>query len=240
MSALSTPKEFSDEAREDDHANGAIVDVAAVGAVPMSRSQPHRPPRAIHAAAHEVKLALAGRSLVLVGLMGCGKTSIGRRLAQTLDLPFADADEEIEHAADQSISEIFSSHGEAYFRDGERKVIARLLSSGPLVLATGGGAFINVQTRANIKARGLSIWLKADLPVLMRRVMRRGNRPLLKTPDPEARMRELMDQRYPIYAEADVVVESRDVAHDVMVADLVDVLLKRHLRPSTPKSQDPP
>jgi len=169
----------------------------------------------------------------MVGLMGCGKTSVGRRLSARLDLPFVDADEEIETAAGKTITEIFADHGEAHFRDGERKVIARLLKNGPQVLATGGGAFMHPETRQNIKRAGISIWLKAELPVLMRRVMRRDNRPLLKTADPEARMRELMAERYPIYAEADLVANSRDVPHDVIVDEILDALLKGPLAGET-------
>jgi shikimate kinase len=160
---------------------------------------------------------LGDRSIVLVGLMGCGKSSVGRRLASRLGIQFVDADEEIERVAAKSIVEIFTDHGEAYFRDGERRVIARLLSNGPQVLATGGGAFINPETRAKIRERGISVWLKADLPVLMRRVAKRDTRPLLKTADPAAVMQDLMDKRYPIYAEADITLESRDVPHDVIV-----------------------
>ncbi len=159
---------------------------------------------------------LGRRSIVLVGLMGCGKTSVGRKLAQRLWLPFVDADEEIERAADKSIPEIFEEHGEPYFRDGERRVIARLLRSGPQVLATGGGAFMSEVTREAIKAAGVSVWLRADLPLLMRRVSRRSNRPLLKSPDPEGTMRRFMAVRYPVYALADVPVDSRDVSHEVM------------------------
>lgn len=173
-----------------------------------------------------IREALGNRSLVMVGLMGCGKTSVGRRLSAKLDLPFVDADEEIETAAGKTIEEIFADHGEAHFRDGERKVIARLLKNGPQVLATGGGAFMNPETRENIKRAGISIWLKADLPVLMRRVMRRDNRPLLKTADPEARMRELMAKRYPIYAEADLIANSREVPHEVIVEEILDALVK--------------
>jgi shikimate kinase len=175
--------------------------------------------------AREVKRALGDRSLVLVGMMGCGKTAVGRRLATTLDLPFIDADDEIERAAGRTIKEIFEEHGEGYFRDGERKVIARLLSGGPQVLATGGGAFMDPATRTRIRETGISIWLRAELPLLMRRVSRRDHRPLLQTSDPEARMRELMTERYPVYGEADVVVESRDVSHDVIVNDILSGLL---------------
>jgi shikimate kinase len=171
-----------------------------------------------------IRHALGRRSLVMVGLMGCGKSSVGRRLADALGLRFIDADHEIETAAGQSIPEIFEDHGEQYFRDGERRVIERLLNGGPQVLATGGGAFMNPNTRDNIKAAGISIWLKADLAILMRRVMRRDNRPLLKTGDPEARMRDLMVHRYPIYALADVTIESRDVAHDDIVANILTAL----------------
>jgi shikimate kinase len=176
----------------------------------------------------EALLARLGeRSIVLVGLMGCGKSSVGRRLASRLGLGFVDADEEIERVAAKSIVEIFADHGESYFRDGERRVIARLLSSGPQVLATGGGAFINPETRANIRERGISIWLRADLPVLMRRVSKRDSRPLLKTGDPEATMRDLMAKRYPIYADADIIVESRDVPHDVIVNEVISALKTR-------------
>lgn len=172
-----------------------------------------------------MRLALGSRSLVLVGLMGCGKSSVGRRLADALSLKFVDADTEIETAAGQTIPEIFEYHGEAYFRDGERRVISRLLNAGPQVLATGGGAFMSEQTRAAIAERGVSIWLKAELAVLMRRVMRRDNRPLLKTADPEARMRELMNARYPVYALADVTVESREVPHEEVVCHIIQSLL---------------
>ena len=189
---------------------------------------------------------LGNRSLVLVGLMGCGKSSVGRRLANALDLKFVDADEEIELAAGQSIPEIFETHGEDYFRAGERRVIARLLQNGPQVLATGGGAFMNEQTRASIKSLGVSIWLKADLPLLMKRVMRRDNRPLLKTSDPEARMRDLMTARYPVYALADLIIDSRDVPHDEMVGSVIAGLRNGPLEakavatdPATPPIQAP-
>ena len=132
-----------------------------------------------------IRAGLGPRSLVLVGLMGCGKSSVGKRLAARLGLPFVDADDEIVKAAGQSINEIFAEHGEAYFRDGERRVIQRILAAGPQVLATGGGAFMNEETRATIRRSGISIWLRADLPVLMRRVLKRDTRPLLKTGDPD-------------------------------------------------------
>ncbi|MCA0432250.1 MAG: shikimate kinase [Proteobacteria bacterium] len=167
------------------------------------------------------KTFVSGRPIVLVGLMGAGKTSIGRRLAEKMGLPFVDADHEIELAAAQSIPDIFAQHGEAYFREGERRVIARLMENGAQVLATGGGAFINPETRARIKAGGVSVWLRAELPLLMKRVSKRGDRPLLKADDPEAVMRDLMALRYPIYAEADVTVESRDVQHQQMVSEVI-------------------
>lgn len=173
-----------------------------------------------------VRRGLGQRSLVLVGLMGCGKSSIGKRLATRLSLPFVDADEEIERVAQKSISEIFADHGEAFFRDRESKVISRLLANGPQVLATGGGAFITPETRANVSAAGLSIWLRAELPVLMRRVAKRDTRPLLKGGDPEQVMRDLMTTRYPIYAEADLTVESRDVPHESIVSEIVAALAR--------------
>jgi shikimate kinase len=171
--------------------------------------------------------ALGSRSIVLIGLMGAGKTAVGRRLANRLELPFTDADAEIELAAGQTVSEIFAEHGEPYFREGESRVIARLLLAGPQVLATGGGAYMSAGTRANIKSRGISVWLKADLAVLLHRVRRRDNRPLLAAGEPEAVMRELMQKRYPVYAKADITVESRDVPHDVMVSDVVEALARR-------------
>jgi len=174
-----------------------------------------------------IRGALGPRSIVLIGLMGAGKTAVGRRLANRLELPFIDADNEIEVAAGACISEIFAEHGETYFRQGERKVIARLLENGPQVLATGGGAYMSPETRANIKAHGLSVWLKADIKVLMKRVGRRDNRPLLAAGDPEKVMKKLMEERYPIYAEADVTVESRDVPHDVIVGAVIDALADR-------------
>jgi shikimate kinase len=171
-----------------------------------------------------IRDALGTRSIVLIGLMGAGKTAVGRRLANRLDLPFIDADTEIEMAAGASVSEIFAEHGESYFRQGERKVIARLLEGGPQVLATGGGAYMNPETRANIKARGLSVWLKADLKVLLKRVGRRDSRPLLTTGEPEKVMKKLIEERYPVYESADVTVESRDVPHEVIVGAVIDAL----------------
>jgi shikimate kinase len=168
--------------------------------------------------------SLGGRSIVLVGLMGSGKSSIGRRLAHRLGMAFIDADDEIETAAKMTITEIFEAHGEQYFRDGERRVIARILQTGPRVVATGGGAFMNAETREKIAERGVSVWLNADIDVLMRRVRKRSNRPLLQTADPEARMRQLMAERYPVYARADVHVRSLDIPHDQSVAAVIDAL----------------
>ncbi len=167
---------------------------------------------------------LNGRSIVLIGLMGAGKTTVGRRIAQRLELPFADADNEIEKAADKTIPELFEDYGEQHFRDGERRVIARLLRSGQQVIATGGGAYMNAETRRNIREAAIAVWLRADLDLLMKRVRRRSHRPLLKTPDPESVMKRLMAERYPVYAEADVTVDSRDVAHNVVVSDVIDAL----------------
>jgi shikimate kinase len=165
--------------------------------------------------------ALGRRSIVLVGMMGAGKSSIGRRLASRLGLPFVDADAEIELAAGMSIADIFAAHGEPYFRSGEARVIARLLDHGQQVLATGGGAFISPQTRANIRDKGISVWLKADLDVLIRRLRRRTDRPLLRTADPIAALTSLLAEREPVYCEADFTVLSRDVSHEVIVNEIV-------------------
>ena len=162
--------------------------------------------------------------IVLVGLMGAGKSAIGRRLASRLGMPFVDADDEIERAAGCSISDIFEIHGEAAFRDGERRVIARLLARPPFVLATGGGAFMDPETRAAIRECGISVWLRADLDLLVSRVSRRNNRPLLAGKDPRVILQRLMDERHPIYAEADVVVESRDGPHEQTVEAVLGAL----------------
>jgi shikimate kinase len=171
-----------------------------------------------------IRRRLGGRSIVLVGLMGAGKSTVGRRLAGRLGMRFTDADQEIEAAAGMVISDIFALHGESYFRNGERRVIARLLQEGPLVLATGGGAYVDPETRRRIAEVAISIWLRAEFDVLMRRVRKRVNRPLLQTPDPEATMRGLMEKRYPIYALADIVVESREIPHDRVVQDTLQAL----------------
>lgn len=172
-----------------------------------------------------VLAALGHRSVVLIGMMGVGKSSIGRRLAGRFGIPFVDADAEIEKAAGMTIADIFAHRGEADFRSGEARVIARLLEGGPQVLAAGGGAFMNAGTRAAIGAKGVSVWLKADLEVLLRRISKRRNeRPLLQTGDPEDTLRALLVEREPIYAQADVTVYSRDVAHDSIVADIITAL----------------
>jgi len=171
--------------------------------------------------------ALGPRSLVLVGMMGAGKSSIGRRLAGRLGIAFVDADAEIEKAAGMTIPDIFAIRGEAEFRAGEARVIARLLESGPQVLATGGGAFVNADTRAAVAAKGISIWLKAEFDVLMKRIKRRQDRPLLKTDDPAATLRELITARYPVYALADLTVQSREVPHDKIVDEIVSALAER-------------
>jgi len=174
--------------------------------------------------ATDVATSLGDRSLVLVGLMGAGKTTIGRRLASRLGIDFVDADVEIEKAAGTSIADIFKDFGEAHFRDGEQRVIARLLGSGPQVLATGGGAFMNEKTREATRQHGLSIWLKADLDVLMKRVSKRSHRPLLQNDDPEAVMKRLIDERYPLYANSDITVDSKEGPHDDVVDEIIKAL----------------
>lgn len=169
---------------------------------------------------------LRARTIALVGLMGVGKSSVGRRLANALDLPFRDADTEVEAAAGRSIPDIFADLGEAAFREGERRVIARLLDEPPHVLATGGGAFMNAETRALIKAHAISIWLKADLEVLARRVGRKDSRPLLAGKDPMDVLRAQAEVRYPIYAEADITVETGDTAHHIAVGQVIEAMSK--------------
>lgn len=171
-----------------------------------------------------IRAFLNGRSIVLIGLMGAGKTSVGRRLASRLGLAFTDADTEIEAAAGKTIPEIFADHGEEHFREGERKVIERLLKDPAQVLATGGGAYMNAQTRENVASRGICIWLRADLPLLMKRVSRRNNRPLLMNDSPDETMRRLMEERHPVYEQADLIIDSRDEPHDVIVEEIVEAL----------------
>lgn len=176
--------------------------------------------------AADILARLGQRSIVLVGMMGVGKSSIGRRLGARLGIPFVDADTEIEAAAGMSIADIFARHGEADFRSGEARVIARLLDGGPKVLATGGGAVMNSDTRAGIKAKGVSIWLSADFDVLMRRISKRKNdRPLLQTADPAATLRALLAERAPVYAEADLTVQSREVPHEAIVTEMMKQLI---------------
>ena len=166
--------------------------------------------------------ALGARSIVLIGMMGAGKSSIGRRLGTRLGLSFVDADTEIENAAGMTIAEIFAQHGEDYFRAGEARVIERLLASGPQVLATGGGAVMNQHTRDLIHIKSISVWLKADLEVLIKRTKRRNDRPLAD------RIKELLPIREPVYAQADIVVQSRDEAHEVIVDEII-AAMARHL-----------
>ena len=181
------------------------------------------------------------RSIVLVGLMGAGKSCIGRRLATRLGLAFTDADSEIEAAAGCSIEDIFEHHGEAAFRDGERRVIQRLLAGPVQVVSTGGGAFMDPRTRAEIRARGISVWLRADLELLLKRTGRRNNRPLLKRGDPRAILDGLIRDRYPVYAEADVVVDSVDGPPEITVGRVAEAIeavrLEAPLRDETAKGE---
>jgi len=174
--------------------------------------------------AARLRAKLEGRSLVFVGLMGAGKSTIGKQVAQLLDLPFFDADCEIESAAQMSIADLFSLYGEQEFRDLERRVIARILQQGVLVLATGGGAFMNAQTRAAIRQQAVSIWLKADLDTLMERVLRKNTRPLLQNDNPRGVMENLMAQRYPVYATADVAIISHDDGREDVAKSVIDAL----------------
>jgi shikimate kinase len=175
----------------------------------------------------EILAALGPRLIVLVGMMGAGKSTIGRRLAARLHLPFLDADNEIEAAAGMSIPEIFEIHGEPHFRDGEARVIARLLEGGPAVLATGGGSFMREETRRRVSDKAISIWLKADADLIMRRVKRRADRPLLQTADPEATVTRLMIEREPVYQHADLTIGSRDVPHERIVEECIEALHAR-------------
>ena len=168
-----------------------------------------------------------GRTVALVGMMGAGKSSVGRRLATRLGVPFKDADSEIEMAAGCSVSEIFERYGEPAFRDGERKVIARLLEEPPLILATGGGAFIDPQTRTRLKEHTVTVWIKAPVEVLINRVSRRGNRPLLQTANPRETLERLLTQRTPIYSEADLSIESDEGPHSAAVDLILDALKER-------------
>jgi shikimate kinase len=175
--------------------------------------------------AEELASRLAGKPLVLVGMMGAGKTTVGRRLAARLKREFLDSDEEIERAAHMTIPEIFEQRGEPEFRAGETRVIARVLKQNDIVLATGGGAFVNAETRELMRTQALTIWLKAEIGILFERVSRRSNRPLLKTANPRATLEKLIEERYPIYGTADVTVVSREVPQDVVADDVVEAVL---------------
>ncbi len=175
----------------------------------------------------EITAALGTRCVVLVGMMGAGKSTIGRRMAARLRLPFLDADTEIEAAAGMTIPEIFAAHGEPYFRDGEARVIARLLDNGPAVIATGGGAFMREETRERIRNKAVSIWLKADADTIMKRVRRRSDRPLLQNPDPEGTVNRLLGEREPVYQLADLTIPSRDVPHERIVDECIEAVHAR-------------
>jgi shikimate kinase len=172
----------------------------------------------------EIASALGKRCVVLIGMMGAGKSTIGRRMAARLRLPFLDADTEIETAAGMSIPDLFETHGEPHFRDGEARVIARLLDGGPAVIATGGGAFMREETRGRVRDKAVSIWLKADAEVIMKRVRRRTDRPLLQNADPEATVNRLLGEREPVYGTADLTILSRDVPHDKIVDECMEAL----------------
>jgi shikimate kinase len=197
-----------------------VYGTEVIGQFSMSQPAVQKPQESMNA--RDIVAALGRRSLVLVGMMGAGKSSIGRRLAARLGIPFVDADAEIESAAGMTIAEIFERHGEPYFRAGEARVIARLLDNGPQVLATGGGAVMDQRTRDLIQIKGISIWLKADLEVLMKRTRRRNDRPLAE------RIQELLPLREPVYARSDIVVQSRDEPHDVIVDEIL-AAIPRHL-----------
>src|ERR1700716_2409503 len=175
----------------------------------------------------EITAALGTRSIVLVGMMGAGKSTIGRRLSARLRLPFVGADIEIEAGAGMSIPDIFETHGEPHFRDGEARVIARLLDSGPVVLATGGGAFMREETRSRIGSKAGSLWLKAGADTIMKRVQRRAARPLLQPADPAATVGRLIREREPVYQHADLTIWSRDVPHEKIVDECIDALHAR-------------
>ncbi|YBV96015.1 shikimate kinase [Phyllobacteriaceae bacterium JZ32] len=179
-----------------------------------------------HVQAALIRECLGARPLVIVGLMGAGKSTIGKKVAHLLGLPFFDADNEIEAVSRMTIPELFETYGETEFRDLERRVIQRMLETGPMVLATGGGAYMNAQTREAIAAAGVSVWLKADLDLLMDRVSRRQNRPLLKNDNPRGVMERLMAERYPVYALADLTVTSRDDKKEIIAQEVVEVLAR--------------
>ncbi|HWK13497.1 MAG TPA: shikimate kinase [Rhizobiaceae bacterium] len=174
-----------------------------------------------------LRAALGTQTIVFVGLMGAGKTAIGRKVAAALELPFVDSDHEIELVSRMTVPELFSRYGEAEFRALEQRVILRLLAEGPHVLATGGGAYMNAETRMAIRQHGMSIWLRADLDTLMGRVAKKQNRPLLQTADPRGTMKRLMDERYPVYAEADVCVDTRDDRRETIATEVIAALAAR-------------
>ncbi len=182
---------------------------------------------------------LGDRSIVFVGLMGAGKTAIGRKLSQMLGLPFVDSDHEIESVSRMSIAELFEHYGEVEFRALEQRVIERLLKGGPQVFSTGGGAFMNEETRRGVSASGISVWLKADLDLLMERVAKKPSRPLLQNADPRAVMARLMDERYPVYATADVTIETRDERREIIAAEVIDALETKLADPAFAKARNP-
>ncbi|MCF3639440.1 shikimate kinase [Rhizobium sp. TRM95111] len=186
----------------------------------MTETIDKAPPRL----ADRARAVLGKRNLVLIGLMGAGKSAVGRLTAQALGVPFVDSDHEIERVSRMTIPELFAAYGEPEFRALEARVIKRLLKTGPRVLSTGGGAFINETSRKYIRRGGLTVWLKADLDVLWERVTKRDNRPLLKTENPRQTLENLMNARYPIYAEADLTVISRDVRKEVMVDEVLSAI----------------
>ncbi|MER9404644.1 shikimate kinase [Mesorhizobium caraganae] len=191
---------------------------------------PANPPGESHAALLD---RLGNRSIVFVGLMGAGKTAIGRKVAAMLTLPFIDSDQEIESVSRMTVPELFERYGETEFRALEQRVILRLLENGPQVLSTGGGAFMNAQTRDAIASHGVSVWLKAELDLLMERVSKKQNRPLLKNPDPRAVLERLMGERYPVYATSDVTVATRDDRKEVIATEVVDALCGHFGIPAT-------
>jgi shikimate kinase len=186
----------------------------------MTAAAPHK-----DAHKDELTALLAGRPIVLVGMMGAGKTTVGRKLAARLGRHFVDSDEEVEKAAGMSIEDIFATRGEADFRAGEVRVIARLLKEPDVVIGTGGGAFMNSETRASVKTAAISVWIKADFELLFARVQRRSNRPLLRTANPRQTLQDLIEKRYPTYAEADVTVISRDVPQDTVAGEVIEALV---------------
>lgn len=206
----------------------------ATGVLLWNAGMTHQaPPRSTD----ELRRRLGSRSIVFVGLMGAGKTAIGRKVATVLDLPFIDSDHEIESVSRMTVPELFERYGEPEFRALEQRVIHRLLENGPKVLSTGGGAFMNAETRAAIAEMGLSVWLKADIDLLMDRVSRKQNRPLLKSPDPRAVMQRLMTERYPVYANASLTVPTRDASKDV-IADEVLMAVHDHLAAEAGRKAD--